>query len=46
MQDVNKFDGFESNEEKVDVILLDIQQIGETAKKLSDKFKPSVPNIE
>lgn len=46
MHGVISFDDFESNEEKVDAVLLNIQQIGETAKKLSDKFKLSVLNIE
>ncbi len=46
MKDVTNFDDFESNEEKVDAVLLNIQQIGETAKKLSEQFKLSVLNIE
>ena len=43
---VNDFDDFESNEEKVDAVLLNLEQIGETAKKLSKELKNNIPNIE
>ncbi len=43
---VNDFEDFESNEEKVDAVLLNLEQIGETAKKLSEELKSNIPNIE
>lgn len=46
LEGVNSFNDFESNEEKVDAILLNLEQIGETAKKLSENFKISTPSIE
>jgi len=46
LETVNDFDDFESNEEKVDAVLLNLEQIGETAKKLSKELKNNIPNIE
>lgn len=37
---------FSENEEKVDAVLLNLEQIGETAKKLSESFRLIYPNIE
>ncbi len=37
---------FLSNEEKVDAVLLNLEQIGETSKKLSENFKSVHNNIE
>jgi len=46
LEDVTSIEEFESNEEKVDAVLLNLEQIGETAKKLSEEFKDSVSKIE
>jgi uncharacterized protein with HEPN domain len=39
IKEVDAFTDFENNEEKVDAIILNLEQIGETAKKLSDETK-------
>ena len=36
MSNVNSFNAFSKNEEKVDAVILNLEQIGETAKKLSE----------
>ena len=46
LEEVTSIDEFESNEEKIDAVLLNLKQIGETAKKLSEEFKDSIPTIE
>ncbi|CDR30613.1 Protein of uncharacterised function DUF86 [Acholeplasma oculi] len=43
---VSNIEAFESNEEKVDAVLLNLEQIGETAKKLSDDIKHNTTTIE
>ncbi len=39
MKEVKTFTNFENNDERVDAVILNLEQIGETAKKLSDKTK-------
>lgn len=43
---VSSIEVFEANEEKVDAVLLNLEQIGETAKKLSEDFKKNTTTIE
>jgi uncharacterized protein with HEPN domain len=45
MDEVNTFTCFENNEEKVDAVILNLEQIGETAKKLSDETKQNYNSI-
>ncbi len=45
MKEVNTFTNFENNDEKVDAVILNLEQIGETAKKLSDKTKQNYSTI-
>lgn len=46
LEEVTSIEEFESNEEKVDAVLLNLEQIGEAAKKLSEEFKVSISTIE
>ncbi len=39
MHKADPFTDFENNDEKVDAVILNLEQIGETAKKLSDETK-------
>jgi len=39
MDEVKSFEEFEANEEKMDAIVLNLEQIGETAKKISIETK-------
>jgi uncharacterized protein with HEPN domain len=39
MEEVDTFTNFEKNDEKVDAVILNLEQIGETAKKLSEETK-------
>mgnify|MGYP000854532729 CR=1 FL=1 len=43
VEGVSHFQDFQSNEEKVDAVILNLEQIGETAKKLSMKQRKSIP---
>jgi uncharacterized protein with HEPN domain len=43
---VSSIEVFEANDEKVDAVLLNLEQIGETAKKLSEDFKNNTTTIE
>jgi len=45
MEEVDTFTDFENNDEKVDAVILNLEQIGETAKKLSNATKQNYPNI-
>jgi len=45
MEGVDSFTVFEKNEEKVDAVILNLEQIGETAKKLSKKTQQDYPSI-
>lgn len=45
IDEVDSFIDFESNDEKVDAVILNMEQIGETAKKLSDETKENYPTI-
>jgi len=45
MKEVKSFEEFSSNPEKVDAVILNLELIGETAKKLSDITKSIYPNI-
>jgi uncharacterized protein with HEPN domain len=38
METVKSFTEFDNNNEKVDAVSLNLEQLGETAKKLSDSF--------
>lgn len=46
LEEVTTMEEFESNEEKVDAVLLNLEQIGETAKKISEEFKNTRSTIE
>jgi uncharacterized protein with HEPN domain len=46
LEEVNTFKDFEKNDEKVDAVILNLEQIGETAKKLSDITKHTYPSIQ
>lgn len=45
MKEVDTFTDFEKNDEKVDAVILNLEQIGETAKKLSDETKQNYNSI-
>ncbi|MCK4551573.1 MAG: DUF86 domain-containing protein [Tenericutes bacterium] len=45
MKEVKSYEDFSSNLEKVDAVILNLEQIGETAKKLSDGGKKVYPDI-
>ena len=42
---IDEFSDFEVNEEKIDAVMLNLEQIGETAKKLSENTKKQYPSI-
>lgn len=46
MEKVASYNDFIINDEKVDAVILNLEQIGETAKKLSDDIKETYPNIK
>lgn len=46
MSNVNSFNVFSENEEKVDAVILNLEQIGETAKKLSEIVKEDYKEIK
>jgi len=46
MAGIKTFDDFASDDEKVDAVILNLEQIGETAKKLSDAGKELYPIIQ
>ncbi len=46
LEEVKSVESFTVNEEKVDAVLLNLEQIGETAKKLSMHYKSLYPHIE
>lgn len=46
MLHVDSFETFIVNEEKVDAVILNLEQIGETVKKLSESYKQNHPDIE
>ena len=39
MKNVENYESFNLNDEKIDAVILNLEQIGETAKKLSDDEK-------
>ena len=45
MKEVKSFEDFSSNPEKVDAVILNLEQIGETAKKLNNKTTSIYPKI-
>jgi uncharacterized protein with HEPN domain len=45
MMEVKTFPDFENNDEKKDAVIFNLEQIGETAKKLSDETKKKYPSI-
>jgi uncharacterized protein with HEPN domain len=45
MNSVKEFHEFSSNSEKVDAVILNLEQIGETAKKISEESKAQYPNL-
>lgn len=45
MNEVKEFQEFCSNSEKVDAVILNLEQIGETAKKLSEETKARIPMV-
>lgn len=46
IEEVDTFTDFENNDKKVDAVILNLEQIGETAKKLSDETKQNYPSIQ
>ena len=46
MLHVDSYEAFIQNEEKVDAVILNLEQIGETVKKLSESYKQSNPQID
>lgn len=46
LKEVESVDLFKENDEKIDAVLLNLEQIGETAKKLSDEVKKLYKDIE
>ena len=46
LEEVTSIEKFEFNEEKIDAALLNLEQIGETANKLTEEFKASFSTIE
>lgn len=46
MKNTHTFQEFQLDEEKVDAVILNLEQIGETAKKLSNKFKEHNKEID
>ena len=46
MLHVDSFEAFIHNEEKVDAVILNLEQIGETVKKLSESYKQNHPEID
>jgi len=45
MKEVKSFEDFSSKSEKVDAVILNLEPIGETAKKISDETISVYPNI-
>lgn len=45
MTNVKEYPDFSSNAEKVDAVILNLEQIGETAKKLSEEAKAHFPDL-
>jgi uncharacterized protein with HEPN domain len=45
MNEVDTVKDFANKDEKVDAVILNLEQIGETAKKLSDEIKQNYPSI-
>lgn len=46
MSNVDTFEVFVSYEEKIDAVILNLEQIGESVKKLSDTYKEKHANID
>ena len=46
MDEVKTFSDFANNDEKIDAVILNLEQIGETAKKLSDDTKQTFSSIQ
>ena len=45
MDEAKTFSVFKQNDEKIDAVILNLEQIGETAKKLSSEAKQNYPSI-
>ena len=45
MEEVGTFKDFENNDDKVDAVILNLEQIGETAKEISDETKQMYNSI-
>ncbi len=45
MKEIKSFEEFHMNEEKVDAVIFNLEQIGESAKKLSNEIKEKCTNI-
>jgi len=45
MRSINSFNEFISIPEKVDAVILNLEQIGETTKKLSEEIRQEYPKI-
>lgn len=46
MKNVETYESFNLNDEKIDAVILNLEQIGETAKKFSDDAKNTYPDIK
>jgi len=46
MIDVDSYERFIMNEEKMDAVIFNLEQIGETVKKLSKEYKKEHPEVD
>ena len=46
MLHVDSYETFIANEEKVDAVILNLEQIGKTVKKISESYKLNYPEID
>lgn len=46
LEEVKSIEDFTENDEKIDAVLLNLEQIGETAKKIGEQYRVLYPNIE
>ena len=46
MSNIDSYETFILNEEKIDAVILNLEQIGETVKKLSETYKQKHPEID
>jgi uncharacterized protein with HEPN domain len=44
--DIDSYEMFIINEEKVDAVIFNLEQIGETVKKISERYKQNHPEVD